>query len=67
MASVYSVLMGKLDAQIDSHTKALQDGANINDFAEYRKICGVIRGLNLAKMEIQDLAKLQREQDDDDA
>jgi hypothetical protein len=40
---------------------------NAKDYAEYRHICGVIRGLNLADEHIQDLAERMREHDDDDS
>jgi len=40
---------------------------NAKDYAEYRHICGVIRGLNLANEHINDLAERMRKQDDDDS
>jgi hypothetical protein len=36
------------------------------DYAEYRHICGVIRGLNLADAHIRDLAERMQKQNDDD-
>jgi hypothetical protein len=36
------------------------------DYAEYKHICGVIRGLNLADAHINDLAERMRKQNDDD-
>jgi len=39
---------------------------NAKDYAEYKHICGVIRGLNLADEHLTDLAERMRKQDDDD-
>jgi hypothetical protein len=36
------------------------------DYAEYKSICGVIRGLDLADEHITDLAKRMNTNDDDD-
>lgn len=41
-------------------------GGGAKDYAEYKHICGVIRGLNLADESINDLAERMRKQDDDD-
>lgn len=65
MASVYSVLIDKINEMVESRTNALSDGA-LPDYTAYQRICGEIRGLSLAKREIQDLAKLQMEDDDDE-
>jgi hypothetical protein len=37
-----------------------------SDFANYKHICGVIRGLDLADEHIRDLAKRMNTNDDDD-
>lgn len=42
-------------------------GGGAKDYAEYKHICGVIRGLNLADAHINDLAERMRKQDDDDS
>lgn len=39
---------------------------NASDFANYKHICGVIRGLNLADEHIRDLAKRMTPDDDSD-
>ena len=36
------------------------------DFAEYKNICGVIRGLNLADEHLRDLAERIKKANDDD-
>ncbi len=35
------------------------------DYAEYRELCGLIRGLETALREVYDLARHQQENDDD--
>ena len=35
------------------------------DFAEYKHLCGVIQGLRLAKMEVQDLVQRYEEFEDE--
>lgn len=39
---------------------------SVKDFAEYKHICGVIRGLDLADEYIRDLAKRMASDDDGD-
>lgn len=50
---------------IDSNVDFLISGGAA-DYAEYKHICGVIRGLNLANAQIRDLAERLSKQDDDD-
>ena len=45
-------------------TQALM-GAAAKDYAEYRAICGEIRGLSYAETAIKDLAKKLENSDDD--
>jgi len=54
----------KLGEQEESHVQALVGGA-VKDFAEYRELCGVIRGLQTAQREIADLVRKLKENDDD--
>ena len=62
--TVMDVLQRKLKEQEDSHVQALVTGA-VNDFAEYRELCGVIRGLQTAQREIADLVRKLKDEDDD--
>lgn len=62
--TVYDVLIQKCDEAIKSHTEFLADGG-AKDFAGYKEITGVIRGLTLARREIEDLLRNQMEDDDD--
>jgi hypothetical protein len=58
------LLQKKLKDQEDSHVQALAGGAVI-DYAAYRELCGVIRGLQTAQREIADLVRKLKENDDD--
>jgi hypothetical protein len=40
--------------------------AGPKDYAEYRDMCGAIRGLGLALREVQDLAQNYLKEDEDD-
>jgi hypothetical protein len=62
--TVYDVLVEKITAHIAAVADSLASGA-AKDYAEYRDLCGLIRGLETAKREIFDLAQQYMEQDDD--
>jgi hypothetical protein len=62
--TVYDVLVDKITAHIAAVADSLASGA-AKDYAEYRDLCGLIRGLETAKREILDLAQQYMEQDDD--
>jgi len=62
--TVMDLLQKKLKDQEDSHVQALAGGAVI-DYAAYRELCGVIRGLQTAQREIADLVRKLKENDDD--
>jgi len=59
------LLLRKNDEERNSKIGFLMSGS-AKDYAEYKHICGVIRGLNLADEHIQDLAERMRKQNDDD-
>ena len=62
--TVYDVLIDRMEEQIASASEFLCDGRAKNE-AEYREMCGLIRGLKIAQREIQDLSRIQMEDDDD--
>lgn len=62
--TVYDVLVEKITAHLNAVADSLASGA-AKDYAEYRDLCGLIRGLETAKREILDLAQYQMESDDD--
>jgi hypothetical protein len=57
------VLEKKLNEYEQDMTTALVRGG-IKDFGEYQRICGVIYGLNLARMNIQDLRQKMESEDE---
>lgn len=62
---VFELLLTKTDEERQAHMTMLVAG-NATDFAEYKRICGVIRGLNLADEHIRDLAQRMKDNDDSD-
>ena len=58
-----NVLEKKLNEHEQDMTTALVRGG-IKDFGEYQRICGVIYGLNLARMDIQDLRQKTESEDE---
>jgi len=61
--TVFDVLKEKIDDQITMYQGHLIDGS-CEDFAKYKELCGVIRGLATARREVQDLAKHLEDDDD---
>lgn len=62
--TVMDLLQRKLKEQEDSHIQALAGGV-VADYAAYRELCGVIRGLQTAQREVADLVRKLKENDDD--
>jgi hypothetical protein len=62
--TVFDVLNEKLTELQGSSEDFLKSGG-AKDFAEYREVCGVIRGLNAALREINDLSRNYMEDNDD--
>jgi hypothetical protein len=56
------VLEKKINEHEQNMTIALIRG-NIKDFGEYQRICGVIYGLNLARLDIQELRQTMENDD----
>jgi|TARA_R110000824_G_scaffold46957_2_gene134376 hypothetical protein len=62
--TVFDVLDKKLVEIQKQQEDFIQSGA-AKDFAEYREVCGVIRGLASARREIADLSRNYMEDEDD--
>ena len=62
--TVFDVLNEKLTELKGSSEEFLNSGG-CKDFAEYREVCGVIRGLNIALREVGDLSRNNMEDEDD--
>jgi len=58
------VLIDKLTDHKRSSEEFLHSGA-AKDFAEYREVCGVLRGLDTALREVNDLSRNYMEDADD--
>lgn len=63
-ATAFSVVIKDIEEARESIARALLDGA-AKDYAEYKALCGEIRGLSTAHMFIQDLVR-KMESDDDE-
>lgn len=61
--TAFSVVLKDIEEKRESIARALIDGA-AKDYAEYRNLCGEIRGLSQAQMYINDLVR-RLEQDDE--
>ena len=62
--TVFDVLEEKVGEHLARQKTALHLGT-AKDFANYREMCGVVRGLNLALMEIADLSRNYEEIEDE--
>jgi hypothetical protein len=61
---VFDVLTRDIEEKRETIARALVDGA-ARDYAEYKSMCGEIRGLSVAHSFINDLVR-RMEQDDDE-
>ena len=64
MRTVVDVFLDEIRAQVKNRTDHLSSGA-VKDYAEYRDICGFIRGLETADAYLTDLLKKQEYSDDE--
>jgi hypothetical protein len=62
--TVFDVLTDRIDDQISSATQFLTGGSP-KDYAAYREIVGLIRGLEASKSYIEDLSRNYMDNDDD--
>jgi tRNA(Ser,Leu) C12 N-acetylase TAN1 len=61
---ILEILNQKVEEQVELNIEALVRGGS-QDYASYRELCGVIRGLQTAQREIADLVRKLKESDDD--
>jgi hypothetical protein len=61
---IFELLNKKIEEQIRSHSEALVSGQS-KDYAQYRELCGIIRGLQTAQREIGDLVRNLKDDNDD--
>jgi hypothetical protein len=62
--TVFDVLIDKIDEEISSARVFLSGGA-AKDYAQYKEIVGLIRGLEASKSHIEDLSRNYMDNDDD--
>jgi hypothetical protein len=63
--SVIELLQRKLAEHRDSVVQQITSGG-VSDFAEYRYLCGVSRGLATVQLELDDLVRRLKDEDDDE-
>ena len=62
--TVFDVLKDKMDEDISSALQFLGSGG-AQDFAQYKEVTGLLRGLRSCVAHVEDLARNQLENDDD--
>jgi hypothetical protein len=62
--TVFDVLTQKIDEDISSATQFLA-GGSAKDFAGYKEIVGLIRGLEASKQYVEDLSRNYMDEDND--
>ena len=60
-----SLLSSKIDDKVSQLQMSLADG-KAEDFSEYKKMCGEVKGLLTARLYIQDLQERVTQNDDDE-
>ena len=64
VTTAFSVVLKDIEETRESIARALIDGT-AKDFAEYRDLCGQIRGLSTAHMFISDLVRKMEKNEDE--
>jgi hypothetical protein len=62
--TVFDVLTQKIDEDVSSATQFLA-GGSAKDFAGYKEIVGLIRGLEASKQYVEDLSRNYMDKDND--
>jgi hypothetical protein len=62
--TVFGVLIERIEEQKSSAVEFLISGGS-KDFAEYRNVCGLVRGLETARSLVEDLSRNYMEDEDD--
>jgi hypothetical protein len=61
---IFDLINRKVDERVEMVSNSLCDGV-AKDYAEYRALCGIIQGLRSAQLEINDLLRKIKEDDDE--
>lgn len=62
--TIFDVLNENISERIENTKQHLASG-NAKDFPEYRELCGLIRGLESAQREVNDLSRNYMEDEND--
>lgn len=62
--TVFDVLNERIDEQISS-AQVFLSGGSAKDYANYREVVGLIRGLEASKQFVEDLSRNYMDDDDD--
>jgi uncharacterized protein (UPF0297 family) len=62
--TVFGVLIERIEEQKSSAIEFLTSGGP-KDFAEYKDVCGLVRGLQTARSLVEDLSRNYMKDDDD--
>jgi hypothetical protein len=62
--TVFDVLLKNIEEHRSSAIEVLAQGS-VKDYAEYRDLCGLIRGLETAQREIRDLSRNYMDDNDE--
>jgi replicative DNA helicase len=61
---IFEILNQRVNERVQEIQRALHDGV-AKDYAEYKGMCGVIKGLQTAQYELNDLLRKIKENDDE--
>jgi len=61
---IFEILNQKITERVMDITRTLSDGV-AKDYADYKEMCGVIKGLRTAQLELNDLVRKIKESDDE--
>ena len=61
---IFEILNSKLNERVLDISRSLSDGV-AKDYSEYKGMCGVIKGLQTAQYELNDLLRKIKESDDE--
>ena len=62
--TVFDVLTERIEEQKDSALRFLAGGGP-KDFAQYKEVCGLLRGLQISQTQVEDLSRNYMEDEDD--
>jgi hypothetical protein len=61
---IFEIVNQRISERVMDLSRALSDGVS-KDYADYKEMCGVIKGLQTAQYELNDLLRKIKEDDDE--